>query len=112
MFEMDTTAAFGYAGVIANLMWPTFRTREFFLLGAASGAAVMGVAGLQAFLALANLQTNPLKQRTLLIVVIGTWFAHNYITHSIPGLISNALAFMISVRMLYVVQKEAQQPLK
>ena len=59
---MDTTAAFGYAGVIANLIWPTFRTREFLLmgqivacvlmlthfslLGAASGAAVMGVAGL------------------------------------------------------------------
>jgi Bacterial inner membrane protein len=129
---------------------------HFALIGATSGSAVMGVAGVQALLAIplgkhpkfrriyfvsllltplvcgltwlgpesvfssaamgifafANLQTDQLKQRTLLIIAIGAWFAHNYITHSTPGLVSNTLALIISVRMLYVLHKEAQQPLK
>jgi hypothetical protein len=172
MFALDTSSTFGYAGVIANLIWPTFRARQFLLigqivacclmlthfvlLGATSGAAVMGVAGIQALLAIplgrhpnfkrvyfvsmvltplvcfltwqgnasifssaamalfafANLQTEPVKQRALLILVITAWFVHNTLSHSIPGLVSNTLALIVSLRMLCVVQKEGQQPVK
>ena len=64
---------FGYAGVIANLVWPTFTNRTYLLIGqvlacllmlthfalldASSGAWIMGIAGIQAFLAI------PLGQR-------------------------------------------------
>ena len=129
---------------------------HFVLLGATSGAAVMGVAGVQALLAIplgkhpkfrriyfvsllltplvcfftwqgdasifssaamgifafANLQTEPVKQRALLIMVIAAWFAHNTLSHSVPGLVSNTLALIVSLRMLYIVQKEGQQQVK
>ncbi len=67
---MSTTisSAFGYAGVVANLIWPTLTRRthllmgqviacglmltHFALLNAHSGAWIMGTAGLQALLAI------------------------------------------------------------
>jgi hypothetical protein len=66
--NIETTATiFGYAGVLANLCWPLMKSRQyllagqvlaccfmfihFMLLGAYTGAAVMGVAGFQAALA-------------------------------------------------------------
>lgn len=62
------TMLLGYAGVLANLTWPTMKTRErllggqfvacclmfahFMLLGAVTGAMVMATAGAQALLAI------------------------------------------------------------
>lgn len=66
--------AFGFAGVVANLCWPLMRERKymlagqvvacvlmlthFLLLGANTGAAIMGVAGIQAALAI-PLESSP-----------------------------------------------------
>ena len=62
------SSTFGYAGVIANLFWPTFTNRSYLLTGQAlasalmlthfallhanSGAWIMGIAGVQALLAI------------------------------------------------------------
>lgn len=159
---------FGYAGVAANLCWPLMRQRthllagqviacllmltHFMLLGAITGAAIMGVAGLQASLAIplglspkfkyiylgsllltpivclltwqgyqsiysslalaivcvANFQLNQVRQRSILITAIFAWAAHNFIVGSIPGLVSNTLAFLISTYMLMVTVKESR----
>lgn len=166
--NIETTATiFGYAGVLANLCWPLMKSRQyllagqvlaccfmfihFILLGAYTGAAVMGVAGFQAALAIplglnpnfkriyiasflltplvcfatwqgaqsvfsslalaivcvANFQLNQVHQRTLLITAIFAWFAHNIMVGSVPGLISNALAFVVSAYMLVATVKSA-----
>ena len=159
------SAAFGYAGVVANIIWPLMRSRNrllsgqvlacllmlthFYFLGALSGAVVMAVAGLQALLAIplgtnrrfryiylaslsltpvvcvatglgpqslfsslamaifnvANYQLSQVRQRALLIVVILAWYAHNYMVWSVPGLVSNSLALIVSVRMFIIVYK-------
>lgn len=68
MEALSFASFFGYAGVVANVVWPTMKTRKrllagqvvacclmlchFALLGAATGAAVMAVAGVQAGLAI------------------------------------------------------------
>jgi hypothetical protein len=158
---------FGYAGVLANLSWPLMKRRShllagqvlaccfmfshFMLLGAYTGAAVMGVAGFQAALAIplglkpkfkriymasflltplvcfatwqgaqsifsslalaivcvANFQLNQVHQRALLITAIFAWFAHNVMVGSVPGLISNTLAFVVSTYMLVATVKSA-----
>jgi hypothetical protein len=166
--NMDIAATiFGYAGVLANLCWPLMKRRQyllagqvlaccfmfihFALLGAFTGAAVMGVAGLQAALAIplglkpnfkriyiasllltplvcfatwqgaqsifsslalaivciANFQLNIVHQRALLIAAIFSWFAHNAMVGSMPGLISNVLAFIVSAYMLALTLKTA-----
>lgn len=152
---------FGYAGVVANLIWPTMKSREklligqvvacilmlthFALLKANTGALVMTTAGIQAALAiplgkhpsfkkvylasliatplvcyatwkgyssifssaalaivsLGNFQTNTVRQRTFLIFAIFAWFAHNILIHSIPALVSNGIALLVSVYMLH-----------
>lgn len=157
----------GYAGVLANLCWPLMKSRpyllagqvlaccfmfsHFMLLGAYTGAAVMGVAGFQAALAIplglkpkfkriymaaflltplvcfatwqgaqsvfsslalaivcvANFQLNQIHQRGLLITAIFAWFAHNLIVGSVPGLISNMLALVVSSYMLFATIKSA-----
>lgn len=167
MTTAHIAAAFGYAGVLANILWPMMRIRNrlllgqvvacllmlahFSLLGAFSGAAVMAVAGIQALLAIplgkhqrfrliylgsllltplvciatwhgpqslfssiamaifsiANYQLNPVRQRALLIVVILAWYVHNFMVGSVPGLVSNTLALLVSVRMLILVYKDA-----
>ncbi len=159
---------FGYAGVAANLCWPLMRQRSFLLagqviacllmlihftlLGAHTGAAIMGVAGVQASLAIplglspkfkyiylgsllltpivcyftwqgyqsiysslalaivcvANFQLNQVHQRSILITAIFAWAVHNLMVGSIPGLVSNTLAFIISAYMLNVTVKESR----
>lgn len=160
--------AFGFAGVLANLCWPLMRERKlllvgqviacalmlihFLLLGANTGAAIMGVAGIQAALAVplgsnprfkfvylgslvftpvvcyatwqgvqsvfsslalgivcvANYQVNQVRQRSLLVTAIVAWFAHNLAVGSLPGLVSNVLAFVVSTRMLVLMAREAR----
>jgi hypothetical protein len=124
---------------------------HFALLGAHTGAAIMGVAGIQALLAIpleskpkfkhiylasliftpivciatwqgapsvfsslalaivciANFQLNQVHQRGLLIMAIFAWFAHNLLVASIPGVISNVLVFVVSVRMLVLTARTA-----
>lgn len=154
------SSAFGYLGVVANLIWPLMHSRtkllagqvvacvlmcvHFALLSAHTGALIMLVAGIQAALAIpvgkspyfkliylgslsmtpvvcviswqgqqsifsslalaivciANFQLNHLYQRACLITAIFAWVAHNIIVESIPGLISNLIAFCISLVML------------
>lgn len=89
------SAAFGYAGLIANLMWPMFTKRtyllagqviacllmltHFALLGANSGAWIMGIAGTQALLAIPLGQSPKFKRIYLAsltltpVVCILTW---------------------------------------
>jgi hypothetical protein len=158
----------GYTGVLANMCWPLMRIRShllagqavaclfmfthFILLGANTGAAVMGVAGVQAALAIplerkpgftniylasliftpvvciatwqgtqsvfsslalaivcvANFQLNQVRQRALLITAIFAWFVHNGMVGSVPGLVSNTLAFAVSARMLAISAKAAR----
>jgi hypothetical protein len=162
------STAFGLSGVLANLCWPLMRKRKFMLvgqviacalmlthfllLGASTGAAIMGVAGVQAALAVpleknprfrlvylaslvltpivcyatwqgvqsvfssmalaivcvANYQLNQVRQRSLLITAIVAWFAHNLVVASMPGLVSNVLAFVSSARMLVLMAREAR----
>lgn len=162
-------SAFGFCGVAANLVWPLMKTRtlllrgqvvacalmlaHFLLLGANTGAAIMGVAGLQATLAIplgtapgfrriylaslaltplvciatwqgppsvfsslalaivcvANLQLDPLRQRALLIAAIFAWVGHNLMVHSVPGLVSNGLAFGVSAFMLLRLRRSASR---
>ncbi len=168
MTTQDIAAGFGYAGVIANVLWPLMRSRtrllagqvvacilmltHFYLLGATSGSAVMAVAGFQAFLAIplgrhqrfryiyvasliltpavclatwlgpqsifssiamavfsfANFQLNQVRQRALLIVVILAWYVHNFMVWSVPGLVSNTLALLVSVRMFAIVYRASR----
>jgi hypothetical protein len=70
-------STFGYAGVIANLVWPTFTKRTYLLTGqviacllmlthfalldASSGAWIMGIAGGQALLAISLGQSPKFK---------------------------------------------------
>lgn len=156
---------FGFAGVVANLVWPLMRNRSallawqvvacslmtihFELLAAHSGALIMFVAGVQATLAIplghsprfkliylasllltplvcflswqgpqsifsslalaivciANFQLNQLRQRALLITAIFAWVAHNVMVDSVPGLVSNTLAFCVSAVMLFRVYR-------
>jgi Bacterial inner membrane protein len=161
----NPASIFGFAGVLANFCWPMMRERSyllagqvvaccfmlahFALIGAYTGANIMGVAGFQAALAIplgknpkfkliylvsllltpavcyatwqgvqsifssfalaivciANFQLNEIHQRALLITAIFAWFAHNLVIGSVPGIISNALALMISSRMLFIAAK-------
>lgn len=87
--------AFGFAGVLANIYWPLMRERRhllagqvvacvlmlthFSLLGAQTGATIMGVAGIQAALAV-PLERNPRFKYLYLaslvltpVVCIATW---------------------------------------
>ncbi len=88
-------STFGYAGLIANLVWPTFTKRTYLLTGqviacllmlthfalldAHSGAWIMGIAGVQALLAIPlgqspKFKTIYLASLTLTpIVCIITW---------------------------------------
>lgn len=162
----QAAALLGFAGVLANLCWPLMRERaylligqviacalmltHFLLLGAITGATVMGVAGVQAALAVplqtkprfrvvylaslvltpvvcyatwqgaqsafsslalalvcvANYHLNQVRQRRLLIAAIIAWAVHNIAVFSVPGLVSNALAFIISMRMLILAARE------
>jgi len=56
----------------------------------------------------ANFQLNQLHQRAMLIVAIFAWVAHNIYVCSIPGLVSNALAFSVSGIMLFRVYRASQ----
>lgn len=56
-----------------------------------------------AIVCIANFQINQLHQRALLITAIFAWMAHNLIVASIPGLVSNTLAFCVSAMMLWRV---------
>ncbi|MDP3655228.1 MAG: YgjV family protein [Rhodoferax sp.] len=160
--------AFGFAGVLANICWPLMRERRhllagqvlactlmlthFALLGAYTGATIMGVAGIQAAMAIplerkprfkylylaslaltpvvciatwqgaqsvfsslalaivcvANFQLNQVRQRALLVTAIVVWFAHNLMVASIPGIVSNVLAFVVSTRMLVITARAAR----
>jgi hypothetical protein len=162
------TTAFGFSGVIANICWPLMRERRhllagqviacalmlthFALLGAHTGATIMGVAGIQAALAIplerkprfkylylaslaltpvvciatwqgpqsafsslalaivcvANFQLNQVRQRALLVTAIVAWFAHNLMVVSVPGIVSNVLAFVVSTRMLVLTARAAR----
>ncbi len=64
-----------------------------------------------ALVCIANFQLNQVRQRALLITAIFAWVAHNIMVASIPGLISNALAFMVSAHMLRQTMK-AIKPLQ
>ncbi|WP_420590723.1 YgjV family protein [Bacterioplanoides sp.] len=84
---ISTTYLLGIAGVIANICWPLFKQRKhillgqimacvlmashFYLLGAATGAVVMAVAGIQAALAL-PLENHPQFKRVYLLSVFLT----------------------------------------
>ena len=170
MFIEDITLAtiVGYMGVAANICWPLMRKRKhllsgqvvacllmfthFVLIGANTGAAIMGVAGAQAALAIpleknirfkyvylasialtpivcietwqgaqsvfsslalavvciANFQLNQLRQRAMLITAIFAWLIHNCMVGSVPGIVSNILAFIISTHMLFVTAKASR----
>ena len=63
-----------------------------------------------AIVCVANFQLNQLHQRALLITAIFAWVAHNVMVGSVPGLVSNTLAFCVSAAMLlriYYTQKLA-----
>lgn len=90
-----TSLAFGFAGVLANLIWPTLKDRthllagqvvacvlmliHFTLLNANSGAWIMGIAGLQALLAIPLGQSPKFKTLYLLslpltpLICVLTW---------------------------------------
>lgn len=54
-----------------------------------------------AIVCIANFQLDQIHQRALLITAIFAWVAHNAMIGSVPGLVSNALAFCISAAMLF-----------
>jgi hypothetical protein len=61
-----------------------------------------------AIVCVANFQLNQVHQRTMLLTAIFAWVAHNILVNSIPGLISNALAFSVSSLMLFKAMKLAK----
>jgi hypothetical protein len=61
-----------------------------------------------AIVCVANFQLNQVHQRTMLLTAILAWIVHNILVSSIPGLISNALAFSVSSFMLFKVMKLAK----
>ena len=61
-----------------------------------------------AIVCIANFQLNQVHQRALLIMAIFAWFAHNLLVVSVPGIISNVLAFVVSVRMLVLTARTAR----
>lgn len=61
-----------------------------------------------AIVCIANFQLNQVHQRAMLLTAIFAWVAHNMLVSSIPGLISNALAFGVSSFMLCKVIKLAK----
>lgn len=58
-----------------------------------------------AIVCVANFQLNQLRQRALLITAIFAWVAHNIMVGSVPGLVSNTLAFCVSAYMLFRVYR-------
>lgn len=58
-----------------------------------------------AIVCIANFQLDQVRQRAMLITAIFAWVAHNLIVGSLPGLIFNALAFMVSAFMLLKVRR-------
>lgn len=58
-----------------------------------------------AIVCIANFQLNQLHQRALLITAIFAWVAHNIMVGSVPGLVSNSLAFCVSAVMLFRVYR-------
>jgi len=61
-----------------------------------------------AIVCLANFQLNQVHQRALLITAIFAWVAHNMVVGSIPGLVSNGLAFCVSAVMLFRVYRASR----
>jgi hypothetical protein len=61
-----------------------------------------------AIVCVANFQLNQVPQRALLLTAIFAWVAHNMLVSSIPGLISNALAFGVSSVMLFKAMRLAK----
>jgi len=61
-----------------------------------------------AIVCVANLQLDQVRQRSILITAIFAWFVHNIMVGSIPGLISNSLALVISTYMLVITVKESR----
>ena len=61
-----------------------------------------------AIVCVANFQLNQLHQRALLIAAIFAWAAHNIMVNSIPGLVSNTLAFCVSTYMLFRVYRSSK----
>jgi hypothetical protein len=55
---------------------------------------------------IANFQLDPVRQRALLLGAIFAWSAHNFLVGSVPGLVSNTLALLVSGRMLASVYRE------
>ena len=161
--EMTLVTVFGFAGLIANTIWPLITIRRylligqivacglmfvhFYLLSAQTGAIVMLVAGSQALLALplekypkftyvyiismlitpwlcwyswngypsilssaaliiycvANLHTKVRFIKSYLVLCIACWFGHNYLVHSMPGMISNVLALCTLSYSLFIL---------
>jgi hypothetical protein len=62
-----------------------------------------------AIVCIANFQINQLYQRAMLITAIFAWVAHNLMVGSIPGLVSNTLAFCVSSVMLFRVYRSPKQ---
>ena len=58
-----------------------------------------------AIVCVANFQLNQVHQRALLITAIFAWAAHNVMVGSVPGLVSNVLAFCVSAVMLFRVYR-------
>ena len=58
-----------------------------------------------AIVCIANFQLNQVHQRALLITAIFAWAVHNVMVGSVPGLVSNALAFCVSLVMLFRVYR-------
>jgi hypothetical protein len=61
-----------------------------------------------AIVCVANFQLNQVHQRAMLLTAVFAWVAHNILVSSIPGLISNALAFGVSSFMLFKVTRLAK----
>jgi hypothetical protein len=61
-----------------------------------------------AIVCVANYQLDQVRQRSFLITAVVAWFAHNLVVASVPGLVSNVLAFVISARMLVLMAREAR----
>lgn len=58
-----------------------------------------------AIVCVANFQLNQVHQRALLLAGIFAWVGHNIMVGSIPGLVSNTLAFCVSAYMLFHVYR-------
>lgn len=113
----------GYAGVLANLTWPTMKTRErllagqvvacclmfahFLLLGAVTGATVMATAGVQALIAIPLGRSNGFK-RLYLASLLATPLICYITWHGVASVFSSlalAIVCVANYQQNFVVQR-------